>query len=197
LVEHSFSGSSCQSSVIGIGVNINQSEFPEELIDIATSIKALGYNFECFKILPNLIDNILNFLSPTISYEVGYIGKLPIMLKSCICVLEQYKHLNHNITGECKMERIRLTDDIRPLSDFRAEAATCIKHVHDTKRPMVITQRGKGVAVLLDINEYESLREKIELLQDIYKAERQIESDKVISHKQAKASILKRLKNEG
>jgi antitoxin YefM len=94
------------------------------------------------------------------------------------------------------MERIRLTDDIRPLSDFRAEAATCIKHVHDTKRPMVITQRGKGVAVLLDINEYESLQETIELLQDIYKAERQIESGKTISHKQAKASILKRLKNE-
>ena len=33
-----------------------------------------------------------------------HIGKLPIMLKSNICVLEQYKHLNHNITGECKMD---------------------------------------------------------------------------------------------
>jgi DNA-directed RNA polymerase II subunit RPB2 len=29
------------------------------------------------------------------------IGKLPIMLKSCICVLTQYKHLDHNVTGEC------------------------------------------------------------------------------------------------
>ena len=29
------------------------------------------------------------------------IGKLPIMLKSCICVLSQHKHLDHNITGEC------------------------------------------------------------------------------------------------
>ncbi len=32
------------------------------------------------------------------------IGKLPIMLKSCICVLEQYSHANHSITGECKMD---------------------------------------------------------------------------------------------
>ena len=33
-----------------------------------------------------------------------HIGKLPIMLKSSICVLKQYNHLNPNITGECKFD---------------------------------------------------------------------------------------------
>ena len=33
-----------------------------------------------------------------------HIGKLPIMLRSDICVLNQYKHLNSNQTGECKMD---------------------------------------------------------------------------------------------
>ena len=94
------------------------------------------------------------------------------------------------------MERIRVTDDIRPLSNFRAEATACIKHIHNTKRPMIITQRGKGVAVLLDINEYEALQEKINVLQDIYKAERQIESGKTVSHVKAKRNILNRLRNE-
>ena len=32
------------------------------------------------------------------------IGKLPIMLKSSICVLEQYNHIPHTITGECRMD---------------------------------------------------------------------------------------------
>ncbi|GAI74687.1 unnamed protein product, partial [marine sediment metagenome] len=32
------------------------------------------------------------------------IGKLPIMVKSDICVLRQYKHLNHKITGECYVD---------------------------------------------------------------------------------------------
>ena len=32
------------------------------------------------------------------------IGKIPIMLKSSICILEQYKHVPHTITGECKMD---------------------------------------------------------------------------------------------
>ena len=94
------------------------------------------------------------------------------------------------------MERIRLTDDIRPLSTFRAEATSCIRHIHNTQRPMIITQRGKGVAVLIDINAYEALQEKIEVLQDIYKAERQIEAKNTTLHLQAKANILKRLRNE-
>lgn len=32
------------------------------------------------------------------------IGKLPIMLKSSICVLNQYKHVSSNETGECKFD---------------------------------------------------------------------------------------------
>ena len=31
-----------------------------------------------------------------------HIGKLPIMLKSTICVLSQYTHINNNVSGECK-----------------------------------------------------------------------------------------------
>ncbi len=33
-----------------------------------------------------------------------HIGKLPIMLKSNICVLRQYQHINNNITGECRFD---------------------------------------------------------------------------------------------
>ena len=33
-----------------------------------------------------------------------HIGKLPIMLKSSICVLNQYKHVEHTHTGECKFD---------------------------------------------------------------------------------------------
>lgn len=33
-----------------------------------------------------------------------HIGKLPIMLKSNICVLNQYKHVDNNHTGECKYD---------------------------------------------------------------------------------------------
>ena len=33
-----------------------------------------------------------------------HIGKIPIMIKSVICVLNQYNHLNTDITGECRFD---------------------------------------------------------------------------------------------
>jgi DNA-directed RNA polymerase II subunit RPB2 len=32
------------------------------------------------------------------------IGKIPIMLKSSVCILEYYKHIPYTVTGECKMD---------------------------------------------------------------------------------------------
>ena len=32
------------------------------------------------------------------------IGKLPVMLKSSICLLSQYEHIDHNTTGECQYD---------------------------------------------------------------------------------------------
>ena len=47
------------------------------------------------------LDNIQTFYK---TIPKVHIGKLPIMLKSNICVLNQYKHFENNITGECKFD---------------------------------------------------------------------------------------------
>ena len=65
------------------------------------------------------------------------------------------------------MKRLKVDEDIRPMSEFRTGMAAYLKQVRDTKRPLIITQHGKGVAVLLDAGEYEAMQERIELLQDI------------------------------
>ncbi len=68
------------------------------------------------------------------------------------------------------MHRLIIDQNIRPMSEFRAGVASFIKQVRETKRPMVITQHGKGVGVLLDVGEYEAMQEKIELLEDTQRA---------------------------
>ena len=49
-------------------------------------------------------ENYKNTLNYQKKIKNVHIGKLPIMLKSDLCVLTQYKHLNHNETGECYMD---------------------------------------------------------------------------------------------
>jgi len=58
---------------------------------------------------------------------------------------------------------------------------------------MIITQHGKGVAVLLDVNEYEVMQEKIELLQDIQTSINQLENGGGIENNDAKAMVMKRV----
>ncbi|MEK6527679.1 MAG: type II toxin-antitoxin system Phd/YefM family antitoxin [Nitrospirota bacterium] len=91
------------------------------------------------------------------------------------------------------MRRLVFDEDIRPMSEFRAGVASFLRQIHNTKRPLVITQHGRGVAVLLDVNEYEGMIERIELLEDIQAAEKQLKQGKGIEHEKAKAQVLKKI----
>jgi len=92
------------------------------------------------------------------------------------------------------MSRLHFDQDVQPLSDFRADAASFIRQINETKRPLVITQRGKGVAVVMDVSEYEAMQEKIELFEEIQKAEVQFSGDLGVSNLDARAQVLKRIK---
>lgn len=91
------------------------------------------------------------------------------------------------------MSRVRVDEDIRPLSEFRAGVATFIKQLQETRRPMVLTQRGRGVAVLMDASEYDRMQERLEVLEEVYRAEEQIASGQGIAHEDAKARVLSSL----
>ncbi|MBN1997116.1 type II toxin-antitoxin system Phd/YefM family antitoxin [candidate division KSB1 bacterium] len=91
------------------------------------------------------------------------------------------------------MTRIQLDEDIKPLSEFRANVASFIDKVRETKRPVVITQRGKSAAILIDVSEYEALLQKIEILTDINVAEKQIKDGLSVEHENAKMQLLSRL----
>jgi len=92
------------------------------------------------------------------------------------------------------MKQVNLEEDIKPLSEFRANAASLVKHVKDTRRPLVITQHGKSSAILLDVKEYQILLDKIEILQDVQLAEQQLSDGKGLNHSEAKKLILEKLR---
>ena len=91
------------------------------------------------------------------------------------------------------MQRIKISQDVKSLSEIRTGMASYIKQVRDTKRPVIITQHGQGVAVLLDAREYEAMQEKIDLLTDIHTSMGQLESGSGIDHNLAKKKILTRV----
>jgi len=91
------------------------------------------------------------------------------------------------------VQRLKIDQDIKPLSEVRIGIANFIKQVHDTKRPVIITQHGKSVAVLLDAHEYEAIQEKLELLTDVQASLNQLENGQGIAHQDAKEKVLKKV----
>lgn len=92
------------------------------------------------------------------------------------------------------MANVRFDEDIRPLSEFRASVAAFVRHVHETGRPIVLTQHGRGVAVLMDVREFDAMQERLEVLQDIRIAEEQLRNGESLSHSEVKARLLEKFR---
>lgn len=93
------------------------------------------------------------------------------------------------------MRQPRIDTDIKPVSEFRANAAELIEQVKRSGRPLVLTQRGHSAAVLIDVAGYTQLVEELELLRDVRTAIKQIETGKGISNREAKALLRNRFRN--
>ncbi len=91
------------------------------------------------------------------------------------------------------MQKLKFDQDIKPLSEVRNGMANFIKQVHETKRPLIITQRGKSVAVLIDVHEYELMQDKIDLLADIRTSLNQLNKGEGVSHEDAHKKLLGRI----
>ena len=92
------------------------------------------------------------------------------------------------------MARVRPTQDIRPLADFRANLAAVVRQVQRTKRPVILTQHGRSAAVLVDASEYEALLDRAELLDDVRVAEDEVAAGRGVTHSRAKAAVLARIR---
>ncbi|HRN51924.1 MAG TPA: type II toxin-antitoxin system Phd/YefM family antitoxin [Gemmatimonadaceae bacterium] len=90
------------------------------------------------------------------------------------------------------MRKLKPSRDIRPVTEFRANAAQFIEQVQQTGEPIILTQHGKGAAVLLDLEVFESLVEEIEVLRDIRISEAQVAAGEGIPHEEAMNRVRRR-----
>jgi prevent-host-death family protein len=57
--------------------------------------------------------------------------------------------------------RAVFTDDVKPVTDLKVQASATVDQVVRTGRPMLITRRGRGVAVLVDGEQFERMQEAL------------------------------------
>lgn len=65
-----------------------------------------------------------------------------------------------------KLPRLCPSQDVRPVTEFRAHASAFLQQIRDTKRAVILTQHGRCAAVLLDVAVYEDLLGELALLRE-------------------------------
>ncbi len=91
------------------------------------------------------------------------------------------------------MSSIRPSTDVLPVTEFRANTSAMLTRMHANRRPVILTQHGRGTAVVMDVDVYERLLDEMELLRDLHIAEGQIARGEGIPHEQVVTELRERL----
>jgi prevent-host-death family protein len=87
-----------------------------------------------------------------------------------------------------------LTDDIKPISYIKANAASILAQVNESHRPVFVTQNGEAKAVIMDAVSYQNLQNAIGLLKLISQGEKDIIEGKFTPQDEFFKSFEKKLK---
>jgi antitoxin YefM len=91
------------------------------------------------------------------------------------------------------MSNLKISEDLRTVSELKGNAAEIVQQASDTGRPVVLTKHGRGVAVLLGVEQYEMLvnaAERAALTEALRQGEADIAQGRVKSHRQVRARHL-------
>lgn len=61
----------------------------------------------------------------------------------------------------------KFSEDIVPLSDLKVNPGKVVNHTKDTHRPVLLTSRGRGVAVVQGLEAYERIEEELAFVKAI------------------------------
>ncbi|MGA9522347.1 MAG: type II toxin-antitoxin system Phd/YefM family antitoxin [Myxococcaceae bacterium] len=78
---------------------------------------------------------------------------------------------------------------LKPVTEVKRKTTEVIAEVRATRRPVLITEHGRSAAVLVDVESYEGLLSRLELLEGIARGERAIAEGRIVSHADARKRL--------
>ena len=88
---------------------------------------------------------------------------------------------------------MRYSEQIKPISYLKANAAEVMNKLTESRSPLIITQNGEAKAVIQDIASYEQIQETMALLKILALGQQQVNEGYVTPVK----DVVQRLKKKG
>jgi prevent-host-death family protein len=83
----------------------------------------------------------------------------------------------------------KFSEDVVPLTDLKVNPGRVVKHASDTRRPVLLTSRGRGVAVVQSVSDYESSEDERAFMRAVVAGLADLESGREVSLAAAKARL--------
>lgn len=83
----------------------------------------------------------------------------------------------------------RFSEDVVPLTDLKTNPGRIVRHAAEAGRPVLLTRRGRGVAVVQSVAEYESAAEERAFMRAVISGLADIEAGREVSWSEAKTRL--------
>lgn len=84
---------------------------------------------------------------------------------------------------------VKFSEDVISLGDLKINPGRVVKHVAQARRPALLTNRGRGVAVILSVSDFEESQEERAFMRAIVAGLNDLESGGEVSMEDAKARL--------
>jgi len=83
----------------------------------------------------------------------------------------------------------KFSEDVIPLTDLKVNPGRVVRHATDVHRPVLLTSRGRGVAVVQSVSDYEAGEEERAFLRAVVAGLADLEAGRELSLEDAKARL--------
>lgn len=84
---------------------------------------------------------------------------------------------------------IKFSEDLVPLTDLKANPGRVVKHATEVHRPVLLTSRGRGVAVVQSVGDYEKAEEERVFMRAVVVGLADLEAGREVSLDEARARL--------
>ncbi len=74
----------------------------------------------------------------------------------------------------------KFSEDVIPLSDLKVNPGKVVNHAKDSHRPILLTSRGRGIAVVQGLDEYEKNEEELNFVKAVAQGLMEIKEGKTL-----------------
>ncbi len=80
------------------------------------------------------------------------------------------------------------------VTTLKRQATKILAELHESKEPVLITEHGLPSAYLIDVNDYELMQRRMQILEGLSRGETAILENRTYNHSEAKEKMSKWLK---